>query len=56
MDYLQIRKYNEIIRGRLNKGNFRLKSLHQNASLEPNDVEMPKDVCDSIKIIDLVKN
>ena len=55
MHYLQNFKYNEIIRGRLNKGNFRLKAIHQNASLEPDDVEMPKDVCDPMKVIDLVK-
>ena len=55
MNYLQNFKYNEIIRGRLNKGNFRLKSMHQNASLEPDDVEMPKEVCDPMKIIDLVR-
>ena len=55
MHYLQKFKYNEIIRGRLNKGNFRLKSMHQNASLSPEDVDMPNDVCDPLKIIDLVK-
>ena len=43
MHYLQKFKYNEIIRGRLNKGNFRLKSMHQNASLSPEDVDMPND-------------
>ena len=55
MHYLQNYKYNEILRGRLNKGNFRLKAMHQNASLGDSDVEMPQDVCDPMKIIDLVK-
>ena len=50
MHFLQNFKYNEIVRGRLNKGNFRLKAMHQNASLE-----RVQDVCDPMKIIDLVK-
>ena len=54
MHYLQNFKYNEIIRGILNKGNFRLKPIHQNASLDPEDVEMLKEVCDPLKIIELV--
>ena len=29
--------------------------MHQNASLGDSDVEMPQDVCDPMKIIDLVK-
>ena len=55
MHYLQSFKHNEIIRGRLNKGSFRLKSLHQNAALDPEDAEMPQDVCEPEKIIELVK-
>ena len=55
MNYLQNFKYNEILRGRLNKGVFKLKPMHQNASLDPEDVEMPTNVCDPLKIIDLVK-
>ena len=29
--------------------------MHQNASLNPEDVKMPQNVCDPLKIIDLVK-
>ena len=39
----------------LNKGVFKLKSMHQNASLDPEDVGMPTNVCEPLKIIDLVK-
>ena len=48
-------KYNEIIRGRINKGKVSLKSMPQNALLEPEDVEIPQEVCDQLKIIELVK-
>ena len=55
MHHLQTFKYNEIIRGRLNKGTFILKSLHVNAVLDAEDTKMPTDVCEPDKIIELVK-
>ena len=55
MHYLQNFKRNEIIRGRLEVGTFRLKSIHKDAILDPDIVEMPRDICKPEEIISLEK-
>ena len=53
--FLQRYKYNEILRGRLQVGDFQMKEIHLDQALEPSEVNMPNSVCTPEQIVDLIK-
>ena len=55
LHFLQRYKYNEILRGRLQVGDFRLKDIHLDEVLDPEEVEMPKSLCTPEQIVELVR-
>jgi hypothetical protein len=56
LHHLQRYKFNEIIRGRLQVGSFKLKNFHMDQILDPLNYVMPQDICEPENIIEFIKN
>jgi hypothetical protein len=56
LHHLQRYKFNEVIRGRLQVGSFKLKSIHMDHILDPENYVMPQDICEPDNIIEFIKN